>query len=402
MNRINPSRFRIAVIHPSLKAGGGSEAVAVWAMDVLMNEYDLTLITTGSCPMSSLNEYYGTQIDPAQIQIQTVPVFPLFKKRFDALRHFNLIRYCKKTAHDYDIMVSAYNAMDFGKHGIQIIGDFSFDDKVRRQMYSGADGWSDYLYRESIGRKIYLSLGRILSGTTEHGWKQNLTIANSFWSASILKEIYGLESRVIYPPVSIRAKKRSWSDRRNGFIFMGRLVPEKGVDKVISMLQKVRQRGHDIHLHILGSLTNTPFCKRIQRLCDDNSDWCYLEGSLSGNRKTDILDQHKYGISGCQNEAFGIAVAEMARAGCIVWVPKSGGQMEIVQQESLMYRNPEEAVFLMDEMLKNESRQIDCQKKLIKASDRFSTDRFKSEILDVIRNHLGKGEPKYKPQGLND
>ena len=46
-----------------------------------------------------------------------------------------------------------------------------------------------------------------------------------------------------------------------------------------------------------------------------------------------------------REEHFGMAPAEMARAGCIVWVPRGGGQMEIVGREpALMYESDDEAV----------------------------------------------------------
>ena len=54
---------------------------------------------------------------------------------------------------------------------------------------------------------------------------------------------------------------------------------------------------------------------------------------------------HRYGIHGMREEHFGMAPAEMARAGCIVWVPRGGGQMEIVGREPvLMYDSEDDAV----------------------------------------------------------
>ena len=43
---------------------------------------------------------------------------------------------------------------------------------------------------------------------------------------------------------------------------------------------------------------------------------------------------HRYGIHGMREEHFGMAPAEMARAGAIVWVPRGGGQTEIVGGEA--------------------------------------------------------------------
>ena len=50
------------------------------------------------------------------------------------------------------------------------------------------------------------------------------------------------------------------------------------------------------------------------------------------------MASHRYGIHGMREEHFGMAPAELARAGAIVWVPRGGGQMEIVGHEpALMF-----------------------------------------------------------------
>ncbi len=59
-----------------------------------------------------------------------------------------------------------------------------------------------------------------------------------------------------------------------------------------------------------------------------------------------------------REEHFGMAPAEMARAGAIVWVPRGGGQMEIVGREpALMYESDDDAVRKISAMLASASEQ---------------------------------------------
>ena len=60
--------------------------------------------------------------------------------------------------------------------------------------------------------------------------------------------------------------------------------------------------------------------RAMDQFCDD----------ASRDEVRALMATHRYGIHGMREEHFGMAPAELARAGCIVWVPRGGGQMEIV------------------------------------------------------------------------
>ena len=145
-------------------------------------------------------------------------------------------------------------------------------------------------------------------------WKRNLTVANSDWSARLLRLGFGIEARTVYPPVSTEFPAIPWEQRQNGFVCIGRVMPEKRMDAVIRILEKVREAGHDIHLHILGALDDSPFGKKLQALAARRA-WVALEGRTFGRKKRDLMAGHRFGINGRENEPFGIAPAELVKAG---------------------------------------------------------------------------------------
>ena len=59
---------RVAVVHPQLVAGGGSEACALWTLQALQDESRLTLITMGRPDLGALNRKYGTTVDANKIE----------------------------------------------------------------------------------------------------------------------------------------------------------------------------------------------------------------------------------------------------------------------------------------------------------------------------------------------
>jgi glycosyltransferase involved in cell wall biosynthesis len=381
-------RPKIAIVHPQFNEGGGSEATALWIAEALKMNHDVYLITMGNLNLSELNECYGTKLREDFVTIVPLAVPYLFKKSFDALRGYRLARFCKKNSSKFDLMISTYNVMDFGKREIQCVADFSFDDGLRRKILPSTGGSKSWFYRDSPFRKAYLKIAKILSGNSRDGWRKNLTIANSDWSAKLIKETYGLEAIKIYPPVSGEFPDIPWDKREDGFVCLARLVPEKQIDKTIEILETVREKGWKIHLHILGRTDNLEYGDKLNQLCKEKSNWVFMEGLIKGQRKSEFVAKHKFGISGCKGEAFGIAVAEMVNAGCIVWVPDGGGQVEIVNHPYLIYDDVKDAVNKIEIALNDKALQVGLRKHLVKQSRKFSSEIFVLEIKEVVRHFL--------------
>ncbi len=373
---------RVAVVHPRLIPGGGSEACVMWALQALRDEYRLSLITTGSPDIQALNAKYGTSLDPAEIDGRFLPIPFGMEKRFDALRGFRLFRYCRRHAAEFDVMISGYNGMDFGRPGIQRIADFSFDDALRRELHpmSGAAGGA-------LGRSLYLGLARLLEGGRRDGWKRNMTLANSEWTRDLLRTRFGVGSQVVYPPVGGDFPEVPWAGREDGFVVMARLVPEKGIGLVVDVLSRVR-RERDVHLHIVGRRERSAHAGEVEQMCRRHGDWIRIEGELYGPAKAAMLAGHRYGISGCRNEAFGIAVAEMVKAGEIVWVPSGGGQQEIVARPDLVYSDPDEAAAKILAVLADAERQAELRRGLGERSRLFTIERFVEGMRKAVGDFL--------------
>ena len=60
---------QIAIIHPQLREGGGSEARALRAAEALEGDYDVILITMGCPYLGRLNRNYGTHLSADRIRV---------------------------------------------------------------------------------------------------------------------------------------------------------------------------------------------------------------------------------------------------------------------------------------------------------------------------------------------
>lgn len=385
-------RPRVAVVHPFLVAGGGSEACALWTIRALQDDHRVTLVTMGRPDLAALDAKYGAGIDLAGLETRFLPLLPGTRTRGDALRGVPLARFCRRHAREFDVMISAYNAMDFGRPGIQRIADFSFDEGLRRELdpAEGAIAAASPLHRASAWRSAYLGLARALAGDRKEAWKKNRTAANSEWTAGVLRDRFGLASEVVYPPVAGAWPRLPWSEREDGFVVMGRLVPEKGIDLVIDILGRVRAR-KPVHLHILGRRVGTAYARELEDLVRRNADWVRLEGEMYGPEKEAFLARHKYGISGRRAEPFGIAVAEMAAAGQIVWVPDRGGQTEIVADPRLVYAGRDDAVSRIGSVIGVPAVEADLRAGLERRAAAFAPERFAAGMRRIVSDFLEDG-----------
>jgi len=113
-----------------------------------------------------------------------------------------------------------------------------------------------------------------------------------------------------------------------------------------------------------------------------------MDGRKAGQEKKGLLAGHRFGIHARTGEPFGIAVAEMVKAGCITFVPVEGGQAEIVNHPDLTYSDVDDAVNKIDRILRDERREDALRLHLKAQGELFSTERFMAGIRAAVEQFL--------------
>lgn len=390
---MNCRKLKIGIGHPRL-IRGGSEARAMWAIEALKADFNVSLITGGAVDLDMLNQFYGTQVNKEEIAIRQAPISGFLHrlKSADALRGALYQRFCRRVAHDFDILISTYNFCYFGVPAIQCIADFSWDEDIRTSFDPSPQGARGLFHRVALLRKCYLGLAKFVARTSDRNLfsGEDLILSNSQWSAQIIKEKHGTDIGVLYPPVFDQFPKVPLETKEMGFVCIGRISPEKRIEQIVGILKEVRERGHDIHLHVIGGTDETTYGKSVENLCKAQGNWVTMEGRRFGEEKAMLLSQHRFGIQARQSEPFGISVAEMVKAGCITFVPKEGGQAEIVSHKSLMYDSVEDAVEKIDTVLRKPQLQIELRQHLEKQGAKFSTNAFMDGLRAAVENFLSE------------
>jgi len=390
---------KVGIAHPRLGLGG-SEARVMWGIEALKKDYDISLITAGDVDLDILNKFYGTSVNDNEITCRQAPIPSLLKRVSGAaaLRGALYQRFCRRIAGDFDVLISAYNLCDFGLPAIHCLADFSWDDEIRTRLHPLSPGKGKVIYRDNFLRKCYLRFSKLFAAPSGRNLfsGKDIILANSNWVANLIRKKYGVKVDTLYPPVADEFPLVPIEEREVGFVCIGRIFPEKRIERIIDILKGIRNRGHDIHLHVIGKINNSAYGKKIRQLCYRHREWITAEGSCFGKKKQSLLTGHKFGIHACQGEAFGIGVAEMVKAGCIVFTPSEGGQAEIINHRSLLYDNVEDAIDKIDAVLRQPKLHYDLRDHLEKQGAKFSTSNFMHGLRTAVNNFLCEKERQRK------
>lgn len=368
------SRPKVAVLYPAFMAGG-AEAVCLWMLEALQDEYDLTVLTYTKPDWASLNALYGTAISLTDIKVITLTperLTPFLKYIWGTVsplhpwrQHF-LMRFYKRIRKNYVLTVSGYNEMDFGKAGIQYVHSPQF----------------------VLGQHRH----KLISNYSEENMKQNITLTCSQYIADSFQEMHGVPATVLYPPVGSTFPKIPWEEKEMSFICYGRMAPEKKLDQAVEIIRRVREAGLPVSLKIIGTATNKKYVSLLETLVKKHPDWLSIHKDPNRETYNHLLAQSRYAIH-LRVEGFGIAIAEMIKAGCIPLVRDFGGQTEIVGNiPQLKFGTDEEAVEKIIQLLSDEMLQTELRERLTGRKELFSQEIFQEQFRETVAAFIRKTE----------
>lgn len=372
----------ILVVHSDLTRKGGAESVCMHTIDALLPQYNLTLLTLRDPDFEELNNFYDIDLSTEDLGIIIPRIIGNLTKtmgvRGGLLRNSLLNRWTNKVAHQYDLVISTSNEMSINEKSVQYIHFPMFS----RRCIPDAPGKSSIVYN------LYDYLCRNIAGYDEGTISSSCLLANSNWTADIVKKAYGVRPTVVNPPVDTDfTLSGSWEERENGFVTVGRIEKSKNLVQLIETVKAIRSRGYPIHYHLVGPIDNQNYFNELNSLIN-NVSYISYEGVVSRGKLKKLLATHKFGLHGKKYEHFGIVVAEMVEAGMIPFVPSFGGQAEIVRNNPLLtFENSEELQSQIHSLLDSKSSQKKIKKELT-GKNNFSIESFKKEMRTYVQENV--------------
>jgi glycosyltransferase involved in cell wall biosynthesis len=374
------ARPSVLFVHTQLSPRGGAEVVAAWMLEALKGRYDVTALTWSKPDLAGLNLMCGTTLTETDIRLITPS---RAARRIAGLvpdaagtwqKRSWLMRMAKRVVHNYDVPLACTSEFDFGRPGIQYVHHPWMAPSYRRI----ARGSRRLV--PALGRGVYRVAGFRFASMLE-----NLTLVNSEWTGAEYRRAYERPADTVYPPVAGSFRETPWRDRRDAFVIVARLEPDKNHLRALEVVKAVKRRHDRLELHIVGighrTVGGRQYVRRLRSRLAGEGSWVTLHEDLPRDELLHLLSQVRYGIHLREDEHFGIAAAEMARAGVIPFVHDSGGQVETVEHPALRFRSDAEAVERIDLVLCNARLREEICIRLRERSRRFSPECFREQLL---------------------
>lgn len=326
--------MRVLVVQRSLSPPGGGNAVAAWMVHALAHDgHEVTTVTESTWHPGDTNAFYGTNI-PDTVHRLVTPSWQrglsqLGEGRLTRLRMSHVLGYARRAMPRHDLFVTADNFAAFPKPGIQYV---HFPAKIRPQRPPLIEA--------------YFSLCDRIAGASSSDAASNMTIVNSRWTAERLTALGEIRhATVIYPPVIDPGPGMPWPERENVLLCVGRFHPSKRLETVIAIAKAVRARGMaDARLLLVGSSVDAAYTASLKTLTAHDA-WVEWHEDLDRATLNALMGRARFAVQAMVDEHFGMATAELARAGCLVFAHDSGGTREVLDDApALLWRTEADAV----------------------------------------------------------
>jgi glycosyltransferase involved in cell wall biosynthesis len=377
--------MKILFVQPSLAPPGGGNLVAAWMLEALRAEHDLTLLAWDRPNLPTCNRFFGTSLTQTDFTLRTVaaPVrrlAALAPLPLALLRHAYLTRRASAMAAGFDLVMTADNEADLGGRGIQYIHYPKLDPErpaVDLRWYHASPRL----------RATYRALGLRLAGAAPARRRANLTLVNSDFIGARVRALHGIATETLHPPVPGEFPAGPWEARDDGFVVVGRISPEKRLEDALEIIRLVQGEWSGARLHLVGSDDDRAYTRRIRALVRKHAAFASLHHDLARDDLLRLVAHQRYGLHAMPGEHFGIAVAEMVRAGCIPFVPDTGGPLEIVgDDQRLCFSSPADAVAKILATLRDRGRQEALRAQLARRAPSFSSERFVRRVREIVRD----------------
>jgi len=363
--------MRVAVLHNTLDLQGGADAVALSVCEALRADHEVVLYTISETTPAELAPRFGLDVD---VPVRTPPAGAAVARALGAaapavgpqlaLRSALLHRWFRRHAGRHDVAVSTANEFSLPVPSVQYVHYPQFNLGA---LPDGEPGRLNPVWSRLAGPRP----GEADDDAT--------LIANSSWTAEVVETIYGRRPAVVHPPVDPVPDPLAWAEREDGVLTVGRIAPDKRLLRTIAVVDRVRARDHDLHLHVVGSAPRAyrRYVDRVRRAAADRA-YVHLETDVSRDRLTTLLRTHKYGLNMKEREHFGMAVAEFVAAGMVAFAPDGGGQRDVLDGRSdRLFDSVAAAADLL-------SRAAAADEPPTLSPTRFGRDRFEAEIRRLV------------------
>lgn len=369
--------MKIALVHDQLQEFGGAERVLYALHEIFPDAPIYTAFQNPAIAANNLPHYSSWDIRQSWAS-----KIPWIGKLYSPLRFLAPMIWESFDFSMYDVVVSSSGwYMCKGIKSKKPTVHLSYIHHPPRYLYGyeTAVEWQKYWPVKIYAYVVNAYLRRWDYHSSQ---RPDVLLANSQETRRRIRKLYGRDSTVIYPPVSIPPKHAATTDSQDYFITVSRLAKAKHIDLLIKTANKHRWR-----LKIVGNGRDLPSLQKIA------GDTIQFVTQADDHLRDELLRGAKAFLFASVDEEFGIAPVEAMGFGTPVIALKSGGLIETVHDGVngfLFDKLTDDALqFAVEELQKLSPAQYRRMRVTArKEAERYSYDRFKKEMLQVVEKSI--------------
>jgi glycosyltransferase involved in cell wall biosynthesis len=259
---------------------------------------------------------------------------------------------------------------------VHYITDYPIDREVTKQQ--------DYL--KSNLKKIYMKPWLFISKNLDISFKLDYIkratiITNSNYTKNVIRDAWGMDSTVIYPPCPQYSFPLDIQEKRGNVVCsMGRFTPEKNYGMII----KIAQSLPNIRFELVGSVTQDEIAY-LEKLMKNAPKNTTFHVNATVQEKIDILKKSKVLLHSFIGEPFGIALIEAMSAGVIPVTHNSGAaKVDAIVPEDFRYDDLDGAIVSVINAISSWSAPL--ASRLREFAKSFSPESFRENLKTFISN----------------
>ena len=366
--------MKVALVHDFLREYGGAERV----LEVLHEIFPSAPVYTAYVNLDLMGEN-GKRFKDWDIRPSWFQKFPFANRLLSPFRIFGPMMFESFDLSEYDLVISSSSATHLAKAVITKPETLhiSYIHTPPRFLYGYTTSFN---YKKHwwtrIGGEIINHFMRIYD--FEVSQRPDILVANSKNIQKRISKFYRRDSIVIYPPIELSEIKLQ-EKKQDFYLSLNRLARSKGTEIIVEVATKL-----GITLKVAGT---GPEMDRLQKIAGKNVQFL---GWVSDSERVKMLQNAKALIIASEDEDFGITSIEAQAAGTPVIAPASGGFLETIidGKTGLLYGGVGMVTTesLIEALQRFDSKDYDPEI-LRKNAEKFSKERFKKEILELINKN---------------
>jgi alpha-1,2-mannosyltransferase len=376
--------MKIAVCHHFLEIGGGGERLTLSMIEALVNRgHQVKLVLIRKPKEEVIQRLFGRKLQGVKV-VGLVPfgisLFSLYQKIFSALPLVFSVK-------DADVLLVANTLVPY-EMARRIL-------RKRTVLFVHTPPSEDtnevpWPYNKRLLKEIYyygsLFLRRRIRRIPPDA---DLILCNSTFTKKAISRSWGLDARVIFPPVSVKEFHGilSYQERDDYVISIGRISPEKRIKHQIEAISKTPYR-----LKIVGSTLLKlygSYYDNLKRSISESGlkNKISIETNVPFSRLRYLLSHAKVYIHTMLEEHFGISIVEAMASGCPVIMHKSGGAWTDIAgsgKYALGYQSPADLAKKITKLMSDRNEWDHWHRQSLNRAKEFDESLFQERIVKSI------------------